>query len=71
MNDIQSSIPHVNNEFILPCNELVIPNRLKTSTTVPIRKVVNTKQSEEFRSVNMLPAFEKIFEKKVDGICKY
>lgn len=40
----------------------VIPNRLKLSTIVPIRKVSNTKKVEEFRPVNMLPAVEKILE---------
>lgn len=43
----------------------VVPNKLKVSTIIPIRKVPNTKKIEEFRPINMLPAMEKIIEKIV------
>lgn len=41
----------------------VFPDALKVATIIPIRKVVGTKQINEFRPVNMLPLFEKIIEK--------
>lgn len=42
-----------------------IPDLLKTSTIALLRKVSGTIKPEEFRPINMLPAFEKILEKVV------
>ena len=43
----------------------VVPDALKISTIVIIRKVAKTIKAEEFRPINMLAAIEKILEKVV------
>lgn len=42
-----------------------VPDHLRLSTVIPIRKVRNTVKIEEFRPVNMLPSMAKILEKVV------
>lgn len=43
----------------------IVPNKLKLSTIVPIRKIAATKNAEEFRPINMLASLDKIMEKIV------
>lgn len=43
----------------------IVPDALKISTIVILRKVAKTIKAEEFRPINMLSAFEKILEKVV------
>jgi hypothetical protein len=37
-----------------------VPESWKKSTIVPIQKISGTKKCEEFRPINILPAYEKI-----------
>lgn len=41
------------------------PDALKTSTIIPIPKIANTSEAEEFRPINTLPTFEKLIERAV------
>lgn len=43
----------------------IVPDKWKLSTVIPIQKVKNTKNAEEFRPINTLPPDEKIMEKFV------
>lgn len=58
--EIKNPIIHVVNSSIEKCS---IPERLKISVVIPLRKVARTICCEEFRPVNTLPAIEKILEK--------
>ena len=42
-----------------------VPDELKVSTVVPVRKVPRSVNIEDFRPINMLPALEKILERVV------
>jgi hypothetical protein len=42
-----------------------VPENWKKSTIVPIQKISGTKKCEEFRPINILPAYEKILESAV------
>ena len=42
-----------------------VPDVLKVSTVVPVRKVPKSVSVEDFRPINMLPALEKILERAV------
>lgn len=52
---------------VINCSLLTgkVPDSLKVSTIILLRKVAKTIKAEEFRPINMLPAFEKILEKVV------
>lgn len=41
------------------------PNHWKEATVVPIPKVINAKDAENFRGINMLPIHEKVIESSV------
>lgn len=41
------------------------PDKMKTSTIIPTRKISNTCKVEEFRHINMLASLEKILQKVV------
>lgn len=41
----------------------IFPKSLKTSTILPIQKVLNTNSIKEFRPINLLPCLEKMIEK--------
>jgi hypothetical protein len=43
----------------------MVPEKWKKSTIVPIQKVSGTKKCEEFRPINILPAYEKVLESVV------
>jgi hypothetical protein len=51
----------INSSLRLGC----VPERWKKSTVVPIQKISGTKKCEEFRPINILPAYEKILETAV------
>ncbi|KAK9876686.1 hypothetical protein WA026_014065 [Henosepilachna vigintioctopunctata] len=50
----------------------IVPKKMKVSTIIPIRKIKNSKNAEDFRPVNMLPAHAKILERIVyDQLVKH
>jgi hypothetical protein len=61
---IRDAFEYVGECFLEIINESLLisqfPKTWKTATVIPIPKVQNTMKCDEFRPINMLPAYEKI-----------
>lgn len=62
--ELKNPLLHIINSSI---ETSTVPDRLKISVVIPIRKVNKTMLCEEFRPVNTLPTVEKILEKVIYG----
>lgn len=63
--NIDEMLPYLINIINSSLESGVVPNKLKMSTIIPIRKKPNTIQIDEFRPINTLPTESKLVEKIV------